>query len=81
VAVPAVDENPGEGRKEEGGNLARESDKAEEERGIGEPINQPAHGNPLHPGPYQGNTLPGKKETVISVTERPHQKSQRALVV
>jgi hypothetical protein len=43
---------------------------------MSQAIHQPAHRDLLHPGANQGYALPGKKETVISITQCPENQLQ-----
>jgi len=57
MTIPAIDQNPGEGGENERGDLSEESDDAEEEYGAGEPIYEPAGGDPRDPGTYERDRL------------------------
>ena len=61
MTIRAVGNYAGDGAKEEDRTLAGECDQAEKECGIGETVDQPAHGNLLHPVADEGNTLAGRE--------------------
>lgn len=48
---------------------------------MGQPEDQPVHGNLLHPCPDEGYALPSKKETVIAVGQCPEDLLQTVLVL
>ena len=70
AAIEAVHPDSGDRREEECGDLSREADDAEEKRGAGEAIDEPAGGETRHPCAHQGNALPAEVEAEISVTQR-----------
>jgi len=76
VAIPPVGYNSGYGGQQENGNLARERDRAQQQRRAREPVNKPVLGNILHPGAYKRNELAAKKELKIPMAQgsqgRPH---------
>jgi len=70
VAIPPVDESSGYGCKDAGRDLACEAGDAQQEHRIRQAINQPDHGDLLHPGADQGDALADEEQAVVSVTER-----------
>ena len=69
AAVHAVDDDAGEGREEEGGDLAGEADGAEEKRGAGETVDEPAGGDAGHPGADEGDALAGEEEAEVAMAQ------------
>ena len=69
-ALVPVGDHAAEGRQEEDGNLAGEPDGAEEDRGPGQPIDQPRLGHGLHPGPDERDELPHDEDAKVPVAER-----------
>ena len=69
VAVPAVDEDAGEGGEQERGDLPGEADQAEQERRAGQPVDQPAGRDPRHPGADQRDGLAGEEEPVVAMVQ------------
>jgi hypothetical protein len=69
VAIPPVDEGSCYWRKDEGRDLACEAGDAQQEHRIRQAINQPDHGDLLHPSADQGDALTDKEQAVVSVTE------------
>ena len=57
-------------RNKEDGNLAGEPYQAQEKRRVGQTVDEPAHGEALHPGADEGNALAAEEETIISVVQR-----------
>jgi hypothetical protein len=49
VPVPSIHQHAGERRQEKRRNLSPESHDAEEKRGTGQPINEPARGDARDP--------------------------------
>ena len=69
AAVEAVDPDAGEGREEEGGNLAGEADDAEQQRRAGEPVDQPAGGDAGHPRADERDALAAEEEPEVAVAQ------------
>ena len=69
AAVPPVGEDSGEGRNPKGGNLAAEADRPQEKLRASHQVDEPAHGDLLHPGADERYALP-EEEPVVSVGER-----------
>ncbi len=70
VAVPAVRQDPREGRDDKRGKLARKTDHPQQEDRIGQAVDQPAQRDLLHPGADQGNALAREEQSVIPGLER-----------
>ena len=79
--VPAVDPDAGEGREQEGRNLAREADDAEQPRGAGEAIDEPTGGDARHPGADERDALAAEEEAEVGRAERPPRVRDAAGVV
>ena len=71
ASIPPVSEHSCEGSEHKGRDLAGKADYPKQESGIGEAVNKPAHGDLLHPGADEGDTLTGNEETVISGSQGP----------
>ena len=67
MAIPAVHPDSGEGSEKESGNLAGETDDAQQQRGMREPIDEPSGGDAHHPGADQRNALSAEKQPVIAM--------------
>ena len=70
AAVEAVDEDAGEGREQEGGNLAGEADDAEQQRGAGKAVDEPTGGDAGHPGADERDALAAEEEAEVAMAER-----------
>ena len=71
VPVRAVREDTGHGGQEKGGELPAEGHHAQQEGGIGDPVDEPAEGDPLHPGSDEGDALAVDEEAEVTVAQRP----------
>jgi hypothetical protein len=58
-----------DGGDEGGGQLVREGDEAEEEGRTGQPVDEPAQRELLHPGPGQGDGLAEEEESVVPMPQ------------
>ena len=65
-----VHPDAGKRRQQEGRNLPREADHAEQQRRTGQPVHQPAGGDARHPGADQRHALPAEKQAVVAVAQR-----------
>ena len=65
AAVDAVGHVAAERRDEEDRDLPGEADRAEEERGVGEAVDQPRLRHRLHPRADEGNELAAEEETEV----------------
>jgi hypothetical protein len=74
MAIPSVRIDAGNRRKKEDGDLTGKAYDTQEQCRIGEPVNQPAHGDLLHPRSYEGYALTAKKESVILMVQCPKNK-------
>ena len=70
AAIQAVDPDAGEGGKEESGNLAGETNGAEEHGRSGEPVDKPGGGDAGHPRADEGDALAAEEEAEVAMTER-----------
>ena len=68
-AVEAIYPYPGKGGEQEGWDLSHEADQAKHEGRPGQTIDQPAGGDPGHPGADQGDALTAEKETEVTVSK------------
>ncbi len=66
VAVPAVRPDSGGRRQEKRGDLPSESYDSQQSGGVGEAVDQPAHGDARHPCPKKRDALPAEEQTVVS---------------
>ena len=57
AAGKAFDPDAGEGAEEEGDDLSGEADDAEEQRGVGEVVDEPGGGEAGHPVADEGDAL------------------------
>ena len=69
--VQAIDPDAGEGREQEGGNLAHEADDAEQPCGAGEAVDEPAGGDAGHPGADERDALAAEEEAEVGCAECP----------
>ncbi len=72
VAIPAVDPHSSERRQRERWNLSGKAHDAQQERGTGQPVDQPAGGDARHPGADQRDGLSAEEQPVVAIGERPH---------
>jgi hypothetical protein len=70
VPIVAVDDDARKRGEQQGRDLTAETDNTEQKRGAGEPVNQPARGDPRDPGPDERYTLASEEESVIAMSER-----------
>jgi len=73
VAIPAVDQNPGEGCENQRRNLTEESNDAEQKDGTSESVYQPAGCDPRYPGADERDRLSTEEEAVVPVLEGPRE--------
>ena len=71
MAIPAVCIDAGNRREEEDGDLAGKTDYAQKKCRIGKTVDEPAHGDLLHPCPDERNALTAEEEPVISMVQSP----------
>jgi hypothetical protein len=76
MPVAAIGNDTGKRPEKENRALTREGDETEQKRGIGQPIDQPAHGHLLHPGANQRNTLADCEKTEIAMAQRPQSETE-----
>ncbi len=69
MAVPPVDEHSGDRRQEQRRDLAAEADDAEQQRGAGEAVDQPAGGDAGDPGADERDGLAAEEEAIVAVAE------------
>ena len=70
AAVDAIDEDAGDGREQEGGDLSGEADDAEQQRGAGEAIDEPDGGDARHPGADERDALAAEEEAEVAMAQR-----------
>jgi len=71
MAIPSVRIYAGNRREKEDRDLTGKTYDAQEQCRIGEAIDQPAHGDLLHPGSDERDALTAKEEPVILVVQSP----------
>jgi hypothetical protein len=71
VPVITVGDEACKRSQDESRDLTRETHNPEDESRVSQPIDEPAHSDLLHPGPYQGDALAGKEQTKIPVSQGP----------
>jgi hypothetical protein len=69
IAVPAVDQHPGERSQQKSRDLAGKANQTQQECGIGHTVNQPGECNPLHPCPDERDALAHEKKPVIPIPQ------------
>ena len=70
VPIPAIDVDAGDRRQEERRDLAEEADEPEQERRIGEAVDEPARGNARDPRADERHALAGEEEPVVTTAKR-----------
>ena len=76
MPIPAVGEHAREWSEKKRRDLPRETGDAEEQRRVGEPVDEPAHGDSLHPGADERDALPREKEAKVARAKRAHRKGE-----
>ena len=79
MQVPAVGEHARHGGQEETGDLAAKAHQPQQERRVGQPVDEPDHGHLLHPGADQGDALAEEEQPEVAIFHGP--KKVRFLVV
>ena len=72
---------PARGGDEEHRSHGNEADEAEERRRAGEPVNEPAHGDLLHPRADEREALAREKQSVVPMPEGPPRKQKAAFLL
>ena len=78
VAIPAVEPDPGQRRQDERRRLTGKTHQAEQERRIGEPVDQPRRGQPGHPRADERDPLADEEQPVVAGAERAERRTQGA---
>ena len=76
MPIPAIDVDAGERREKQRGDLAEEADQAEQKSGIGQPVDEPAGGDPRDPRADERNALTEKEEPVVAASEGAEQDAE-----
>ena len=76
VTFEPIRHNAGKRHEQEERGVADKSDDAQHQLGLCQPINEPAHGNQLHPGADQGYRLAEKEQAKVSRAESANDKQK-----
>jgi len=69
AAIPAINEDAGQWRKQKRRDLAGKAHSAEENGGFGEVVNEPCCGYAGHPGADERDGLAGEKEAEVAMAQ------------
>src|SRR6185295_20143016 len=70
VAIPSVDEHPGERSENQRRDLTEETDYAKQKDGSAQSVDKPAGGNACDPGANERDRLAAEEEPVVPVLKR-----------
>ncbi len=79
AAMEPLDPDAGERPQKKSDDLPGEADHAEQQRRVGQAVDQPARGQPRHPGADQRDALPGEVEPEVAVPQCPPGMREREL--
>ena len=68
--VDAVDDDARKRRQQKRGNLAGEADRAQQQRRLGQPVDEPRRGHARHPRADQRDALPAEEEPEVAMAQR-----------
>ena len=74
MTVAAIGQGTGHRRQKQRGDLAGEEDDAELKGGLRHLVDEPGHGDPLHPGADERGSLPSEVQSIIAMRQRAQQR-------
>ncbi len=69
VAVDPIHDSTAEGCQQKNGNLAGETDRAQQQRRFRQAVDEPRLGHALHPRTGEGDELPAEEKLEVTVTQ------------